>query len=57
LSLIRALLLKPGVIAFVVNPNNTGTALQVEEMQQAARMVGQPLVVVRVANEAPLALA
>ena len=52
LSLIRALLPKPGVIAFVVNPNSTGTALQVEEMQQAARTIGVPLVVFRVANEA-----
>ncbi len=52
LSLIRALLPKPGLIAFVVNPNNLSTAIQVEEMQQAARTIGQPLVVLRVANEA-----
>jgi putative ABC transport system substrate-binding protein len=52
LSLIRALLPKPGLIAFVVNPNNLSTEIQVEEMQQAARTIGQPLVVLRVANEA-----
>jgi putative tryptophan/tyrosine transport system substrate-binding protein len=52
LSLIRALLPKPGVIAFVVNPDSTGTALQVEEMQQAARTMDQPLAVLRAANEA-----
>ena len=52
LSLIRALLPNPGLIAFVVNPNNLSTAIQVEEMQQAARTIGQPLVVLRVANEA-----
>jgi len=52
LSLIRALLPKPGLIAFVVNPNNLSTAIQVEEMQEAARTIGQPLIVLRVANEA-----
>jgi putative tryptophan/tyrosine transport system substrate-binding protein len=52
LSLIRALLPNPGLIAFVVNPNNLSTAIQVEEMQQAACTIGQPLVVLSVANEA-----
>jgi putative ABC transport system substrate-binding protein len=50
LSLIRALLPKPGLIAFVVNPNNLSTAIQVKEMQQAAHN-GQPLAVLRIANE------
>ena len=52
LSLIRALLPEPGLIAFVVDPNNVSTANQVEEVQQAARSMGQPLVVLRVTNEA-----
>ena len=52
LSLIRALLPNPGLIAFAVNPNNLSTGIQVEEMQLAARTIGQPLVVLRVANEA-----
>jgi putative tryptophan/tyrosine transport system substrate-binding protein len=52
LSLIRALLPKPGVVAFVVDPNNRSTAIQLEEMQQAARAIGQPLLVLRVTNEA-----
>jgi ABC-type uncharacterized transport system substrate-binding protein len=52
LTLIRALLSKPGSIAFVVNPNNMSTVIQVEEMQQAARTIGQPLIVLHVANEA-----
>ena len=52
LGLLRALLPKPGLIAFVVNPNSTFTPQQVEEMQQAARAVGQPLLVLRAGNEA-----
>jgi putative tryptophan/tyrosine transport system substrate-binding protein len=52
LSLIRALLPTPGVIAFIVNPNNSSTAIQVEEMQQAARAIGQPLLMFPVTSEA-----
>ena len=52
LGLLRALLPKPGLIAFVVNPNSTFTPQQVEEMQQAARAIGQPLLVLRAGNEA-----
>ena len=51
LSLIRALLPKPGVIAFVVNPNNSSTAIQIEEMQQASHAIGQPLLTFRVTSE------
>jgi putative ABC transport system substrate-binding protein len=51
LSLIRALLPKPGLIAFVVDPKNISTAIQLEEMQQAARAIGQPLLVLRAADE------
>jgi putative ABC transport system substrate-binding protein len=52
LTVIRALLSKPGLIAFVVNPNNMSTVIQVEEMHQAARTMNQPLIVLHVANEA-----
>ena len=51
LGLLRALLPKPGLIAFVVNPNSPATSLQVEEMQQAARAIGQPLLVLRAGSE------
>ena len=46
LGLIRELLPKPGTIAFVVNPNNAATPFQVKEMQAAAQVVGQSLLVV-----------
>ena len=52
LSLIRALLPRPGLIAFVVDPNNVSTAIQLEEMQRAARSIDQPLLVLRATNEA-----
>jgi ABC-type uncharacterized transport system substrate-binding protein len=52
LGVVRALLPKPGLIAFVVNPDNKSTPLQVEEMQEAARAIGQPLVVLRAGSEA-----
>ena len=52
LSLIRALLPKPGLIAFVVHPNNSSTPIQIEEMQEAARAIGQPLHILRITSEA-----
>jgi len=52
LSLIRALLAKPGLIAFVVHPNNSSTPIQIEEMQEAARAIGQPLHILRITSEA-----
>jgi len=51
LGLVRALLPKPGLIAFVVNPDNKSTPLQVEEMQEAARAIRQQLVVLRAGSE------
>jgi putative ABC transport system substrate-binding protein len=50
LSLIRAALPKPGLIALVVDPNSLTTESQVEEMQQVADSMSQPLVVLRVTN-------
>ena len=51
LGLVRELLPIPGTIAFVVNPNNTTTPFQIEEMQAAAQAVGQPLLVVNAGTE------
>ena len=52
LSLIRTLLPRPGLIAFVVDPKNVSTAIQIEEVQEAARSIGQPLLVLHATNEA-----
>jgi putative tryptophan/tyrosine transport system substrate-binding protein len=46
LGLLRELLPHPGTIAFVVNPNNALTPLQVKEMQAAAQAVGQQLIII-----------
>jgi len=51
LGLLREILPKPGVIAFVVNPNSTSTAIQLQEMQEAARAIGQPLLVLNAGTE------
>ena len=52
LGLLRELMLKPGLIAFVVDPNNVSTPTQVERLQVAARSVGQPLLVIPAGTEA-----
>jgi putative ABC transport system substrate-binding protein len=46
LGLLRELMPKPGLIAFVIDPNNPSTPTQVEMLQVAARSVGQPLLVI-----------
>src|SRR4051812_31914371 len=51
LGLIREVLPKPGTIAFVVNPNNAATPFQVKEMQAAAQVIGQSLLVVEAGSE------
>jgi putative ABC transport system substrate-binding protein len=51
LGLLRELLPKPGTIAFVVNPNSDSTPLQIQEMEAAAKAVGQPLTVVHVGTK------
>jgi putative tryptophan/tyrosine transport system substrate-binding protein len=51
LGLLRKLLPKSGTIAFDVNPNNTATPFQVREMQDAAKAVGQTLLVVEAGTE------
>jgi putative ABC transport system substrate-binding protein len=51
LGLVRELLPKPGLIAFVVNANSGTTPYQIQEMQAAADAIGQALLVVRVGTE------
>ena len=51
LGLIRQLLRAPGPIAFLVSPNTASTPQQIEEMQQAASAIGQPLVILRAGTE------
>lgn len=54
LGLTRDLFAKPGLIAFVVDSNNTSSPQQVEEMQSAAKELGQPLLVLRAGTEREL---
>jgi putative tryptophan/tyrosine transport system substrate-binding protein len=51
LGLSRQLLPDSGLIALLVNPDSTSTPVQIEEMQQAASAVGQPLLVLRAGSE------
>jgi putative ABC transport system substrate-binding protein len=51
LDLLRDLIPKPGVIAYMVNPNSTSTPVQLQEMQDAARALGQPLLVLNAGTE------
>jgi putative tryptophan/tyrosine transport system substrate-binding protein len=45
LGLLREMLPRPGLIAFVVNRNATATTFQVTQMQAAAQALAQPLLV------------
>jgi putative ABC transport system substrate-binding protein len=51
LGLVRELLPKPGIIAFMVNANSASTPSQIQEMQGAAQAVQQPLLVLSVGTE------
>jgi putative ABC transport system substrate-binding protein len=51
LGLIRQLPLEPGPVALLVNPNSASAPLQIEEMQQAASAIGQPLLILRAGSE------
>jgi putative tryptophan/tyrosine transport system substrate-binding protein len=51
LGLVRELLPKPGIIAFMVNANSATTPSQIQAMQRAAQAVGQPLLVLSVRTE------
>jgi putative ABC transport system substrate-binding protein len=50
LGLLRELLPKPGLIAFVADPNNESTLRQIKQMQAAADAVGQSLLVLNAGN-------
>ena len=54
LGLLRELLPKPGLIAFVVDPNNGSTLLQIKEMQAAGDAVAQPLLVLNAGTESEI---
>ena len=51
LGLLRELIPKPGLIAFVVDPNNGSTLFQIKEMQAAAHAFAQPLLVMNAGTE------
>jgi putative ABC transport system substrate-binding protein len=51
LALLRELLPKPGVIAFVVDPKGATNHPQLKEMREAAESLGQPLLVVEANTE------
>ena len=54
LGLLRELLPKPGLIAFMVDPNNESTPLQIKQMQAAAKAVEQPLLVLNAGTESEI---
>ena len=54
LSLLREIILQPGVIAFVVNQNSTSTPAQLQEMKEAAQAVAQPLLILNAAIESEI---
>jgi putative ABC transport system substrate-binding protein len=51
LALVRELLPKPGMIAFVANKDSATAPFQIQEMQAAAQAVGQPILVVGVGSK------
>src|SRR5262249_1938351 len=51
LELLRELLPQAGTIAFLVNPSNPVTDGDIKDMDNAARSVGQPILVVHASNE------
>jgi putative ABC transport system substrate-binding protein len=51
LGLLRALLPKPGLIGFIVDPNNETTLLQIDQLQAAANALVQPLLVLKAGTE------
>jgi putative ABC transport system substrate-binding protein len=55
LALLREILPKPGVIAFIIDPNNSTTSFQIKEIQAAAESLGQPLLIVQATTEDQLA--
>ncbi|MGB6916847.1 MAG: ABC transporter substrate-binding protein, partial [Pseudolabrys sp.] len=54
LSLLREIIPKPGVIAFVVNQNSTSTPVQLQEMKEAVQAIAQPLLILNAAIESEI---
>jgi putative ABC transport system substrate-binding protein len=54
LGLLREFLTKPGVIAFVVDPNNGSAQPQIKVIQAAADAVAQPLLVLNAGTESEI---
>ena len=55
LELIRELISKPASIAFLTNPGNPHTGLELYEVQKAAQALGQKLLVLSVRSERDIA--
>jgi ABC-type uncharacterized transport system substrate-binding protein len=55
LGLVRELIGKPGLIAFVADPNTTASPQQIEETRSAAKALGQPLLVLSAGTEREVA--
>ena len=52
LELARELSDKSGLVAFLVNPDNPNSQINVKEMERIAQGLAQPLVLLRASNEA-----
>jgi len=55
LELIRELIAKPAPVAFLTNPNNPHTGLELYELQKAAQALGQKLLVLSVRSDRDIA--
>jgi ABC-type uncharacterized transport system substrate-binding protein len=55
LGLLRELIGKPGLIAFVADPNSAVSPQQIEETRSAAKALGQPLLVLSAGTEREVA--
>lgn len=51
LALLRELLPQPGTIAVLIDANSPSKAVQIEELENAARAIGQPILLLQVRNE------
>jgi putative ABC transport system substrate-binding protein len=57
LGLLRELLPRPVVIGLLLNPNSPTAATQVQELEEAARTIGQKLAISKASNDAELDVA
>ena len=51
IGLLRELVPAATVITFLINPNETTTASQIGDVEEAARLIGQQLIIVRAGND------